>query len=292
MLQFKRRANVVIQSQENYLVIEGLRIVFNVVKSLTSTYNKTEIEIYNLSKTSRDKIDDKDKKFFLNAGYDEPGQILPRVGQGDVTLFKHCFEPPNVVTKIETSDGLLVGEKQLSFSSKENIKFFDALKKICKDVKAEIDFKGITVNELKNKVMSTGYAFTGKLKDAMDELSDSIDSDWYIEDDQLKIITRGQNIAGTVPLIDETTGMIGIPEKFDDINTKTGKQKKKNAGNKSVAMGYSVTTLLNPTILPGYVVRVKSNKMEIDNECIVHDITHRGDTHGHEWFSTMKVAIK
>lgn len=298
--KIKRRANVVLTSADKYLVIEGLRVTFNVTKSLTSTYNKTQIEIYNLSKNTRDQIDkvnkvkDSNNKFYLNAGYEESGKILPKVGQGDMTLFRHSFEPPNVITKIEASDGLLLGTKQLSFSGKENLKFFDALKNICKEAKAEIDFKGITINDLKNKVMSAGYSFMGKFKDSMDELAESIDADWYIEDDKLSIITRSQTINGfvTIPVISEETGMIGIPEKLDDVTTKTGKQSKKNAGQMPVATGYSVTSLLNPLILPGYVVRVKSNKLGIDHDCKVHDITHRGDTHGREWFSTMKVSIK
>ena len=292
MSQFKRRANVVIQSKEDYLVIEGLRITFTVEKSITPNLDKTNIEIYNLSKKLRDRIDDKDKKVYLNAGYEDPNKLMSHVGQGDITLFRHCFEPPNIVTKLLLADGKNTVDTPISFTGKENESLYDAIKKVVQKAKADIDFRGVSIDELKNKLMATGYSVVGRLKDVMDDLAESADSDWSVSDDQLRIITRGLYIPGKVILISEESGMIGVPEKADDINTKTSRQKKKNQGQKSIAPGYIVTTLLNPLYIPGSVVRIKSLKQNIDGEFIIRDITHRGDTHSHDWFSTLKVLIK
>jgi hypothetical protein len=290
--QFKRRVNVVIQSKEDYLVIEGLRITFTVEKSITPNLDKTNIEIYNLSKKLRDRIDDKDKKVYLNAGYEDPNKLMSHIGQGNITLFRHCFEPPNIVTKLTLADGKDVVDTSVSYTGKENESLYDAIKKIVQKAKADIDFRGASIDEIKNKIMSTGYSIVGRLKDVMDDLAESADADWSVTDDQLRIITRGLYIPGKIILISEESGMIGIPEKADDVNTKTGKQKKKNQGQRSIAPGYIVTTLLNPLFMPGSVVRIKSLKQNIDGEFIIRDVTHRGDTHGHEFFSTLKVLIK
>lgn len=299
MLQFKRKCNVVIESTGDDIIIEGLRITFNVIKSVVSKYNKTEIEIYNLSEATRNRIDDKNKKVYLNAGYDDPGyssepitKLFTRLVQGDITLFKHRFEPPDIITKLELYEGHKEMNKEISHVSKENTTFVQALKKVCEEAKTQFDFKGLTINNLKDKVMTTGYSFSGKLKDAMDDLSESMDADWSMDGDIAKFITRGQNIPDLLINIDDTSGMIGVPEKIDDVNTKTGRMRAKYKGNTAAAPGYIITSLLNTNIVPGALMHFKSKKLHIDHDCIVHDVTHRGDTHGPEWTSRAKVLIK
>jgi hypothetical protein len=290
--QFNRKCNVVIKSKDDYLIIDGLRIIFHVEKSIVSkSIDKANIEIYNLSEITRGKIDDIDKYVLLNAGYDYPGIVLSNLFQGDLKLYKHCFENTNIITKLEIYDGFNSLNKTTTISKLENTKIYDVLKEIAKQAKLEIDFKGITINGLKDKILSTGYAFNGKIKDTLDDLSETIDSDYMVQDGVIKLLTRGQYFEGTALLLDETSGMIGIPEKIDDVNTKSGKQKKKNQGQKSVAPGYLITSLLNPTIMPGKLIRLRSQKLKLDSECICYSVTHSGDTHSQDWLSTTRVIL-
>ena len=293
MSQFKRRASVSILTPDKELVIEGLRITFRVEKSVLPQFNKSDIEIYNLSKDTRDKIEDVNQQAVLNVGYDAPDKSLTKIAKGDILRYKHLFDTPNIVTKLELREGKIAEDTPLSFTGKENESFYNALKKVAKEAKMEIDFKGTTITELKNKLMSAGYAFNGRLKHAMDELANSVDVNWSISDEKLLLIAKGGYIpGGTIIFLDETCGLIGVPEKIDDVTVNSGKQKKKNRDLKAVSPGYIITSLLNPLINPGNVLHIKSKKLEIDSECVVHDVSHSGDTHGAEWISRTKVILK
>ena len=69
MTQFDRTAQVTIGAPgEVGLRVSGLRISFSVVKDDTKESNESTIEIFNLSKSSRRKIDKIDELVFLEAG--------------------------------------------------------------------------------------------------------------------------------------------------------------------------------------------------------------------------------
>jgi hypothetical protein len=291
--QFNRICSVVLKTTTENIIITGLRITFSVDKTVVGTsLNRAKIAIYNLSAMTRGKIDDKDTTVILNAGYEDPGQMNTTLFTGQLTLFKHSFEPPNVITHLEAYDGVEEVASKITFGQDKNTTPYKVLQQIAKEAKLDIDFKGITINELKNKIMSAGYAFTGKLQDAMDEVSETIDADWSIEDKNIKILTRGQAYPGLVTEIDETSGLIGVPEKIDDVNTRTGHQKRKNMGKKSVAPGYMINSLLNPSFKPGTLIHLKSIKLNIDTQCVIHAVTHKGDTHGQEWNSLSRALLQ
>jgi len=53
--------------------------------------------------------------------------------------------------------------------------------------------------------------------------------------------------------------------------------------------GYKITSLLQPTIEPGHIIKLKSEG--IDNWFKVEKVEHQGDTHGTDWKTICSVRF-
>ncbi len=296
MQQFNRQAEVVFISETEEIRVRGLRVKFTSDKSVDSkAYNKTSIHIYNLNKQTRDKIEGINQYVLLNVGYSLDQNIsLPRLTQGNLTMFKHSFEPPEILTELEFADGVVISSKRISYSGKQGVTPYQVLNSICKKIGVKSNIKALEKNTLANKAMAGGYSYAGRAADAIDELVDSIGSFWHIEDDTCTFLNDKEVLEGEIFLINEESGLIGVPTKVDDVTTRSGnlKRKDKKSGKKPTKIGYIVHCLLNPRIRTGAAIRVQSKKLNFDYQCKVERIEHNGDTHGNEWTSKIRVTIQ
>jgi len=109
LTQFRRSATVSVGLPGGLIGVSltGFKIVFDITKNLEKTPNTGKVQVYNLSESTRNKLDlalpknkEPPQKLFINAGYLE-GDGEEVLFIGDITEISHIKDIPNIVTTIE-----------------------------------------------------------------------------------------------------------------------------------------------------------------------------------------------
>jgi len=106
-----------------------------------------------------------------------------------------------------------------------------------------------------------GTAWTGRARDALDDVVGAMLGTWSIQDGAIQIIANGSSVPDTAVVISSTTGMRGSPKRTD--------------------RGVEVTTTLLPTVRPGRIVSIAS--LQISGFFRVAKVKHTFDSWGLQW---------
>lgn len=280
MPQFNRTASVEIGKRgETGIRLEGFRITFQVKKTKVSTTNEATVKIYNLSEATRTSIT-KEQVMILRAGYvDDVGERVVFIG--DITEVNHNIARPDVVTTIISNDGEeYLRNSAVSVSYETGV----SLKKVLEDIakKTGVTLKN-TIAKVTDKKLSQGFSFSGKVRTLVDKITRSLEAEWSIQNDELKIQDTDLTDESKIILLTSNTGLIGSPER---LKVRVRKKKKNDTG---MVDGWSVKALLIPGAEPGGVVAVTSREIPAGSEFKIVDVTHNGDTHTGPWDSTIEV---
>lgn len=293
-IQFGRKIVVdILSGTDTSVSVDDLHVSFNVEKTITKEYNSCSIEIYNLSKNTRDLITGNNQSMRISVGY---GSNVSQIYFGELQYVEHSLQNTDVITKLEgVTKGIV--EKNIAIFETENSNILDFIKRVTKE-------HGLTLNEktfdklkerLKDTVFANGLSFVGKMKDLFDEIAPTIKADWSLQDDIIQFIDKGGYLVASDIYLSKDTGLIGTPEKINDISTKSGDFKKKKDGSIKTPdkSGYLITSLLNPNINPAVVLKVNSPFAGIkDGEMIVQGVTHAGSNFNDTWFSKSRCIFK
>lgn len=258
--------------------IKNLRIAFQITKNLSWSTNKASIQVWNLSNEKRDKIKDYGDEINLLAGYREESgvQIL---FIGDTSKVSHSYDFPEIVSRIECGDGeKSINQKRISISYGAKTPAKEVLLQIAQ--KLGLDNVYIT-NDVTNIVYEQGYQFVAFGKEALDIVSKNLGLTWSIQNGDLYIIKRFGTTAKAPVNFNQSTGMVGVPERYT--------YKRLNLWTDAPKQGWKVRTLLRPDVLPGDKVRLDSTKVDGNGLYYVDTVRHTGDTDGNEWFSNWEL---
>jgi hypothetical protein len=248
--------------------ISGLRMSFDIVKSInskTNSSNNCELVITNLSDTTLNEIK-KDYKLKIYAGYKQQTALI---FVGDITNVEVELSNANKNVIINAIEELnTVDNKKSSISFNKNAKTSNIISVISSKF-------GIPVKKLSSGVIKShksGFSFIGSLRDVLTKICNNSQLEWSMDNGTIQIIeNNGTN--NEQYLINKNTGMLSIPKTLDN----------KNRNN-----GWEIQTLLNPNYKIHGIVKVQSEKMDIEN-CRIVSIKHTGDTHGNKWKSILEV---
>ena len=283
----------------------GLRFSFAIEKTASSTPNSSVVRIWNMREETRRIVETVNNAVILKAGYaqDIGAQTI---FAGVVVRSTTLREGADWVTELEVADGLIAyrdGKASLQFPVGSN-----AL-----NVVAGIASQfGLPVKPLPTDVAKTyplGFSFVGKLRDAMNKACDYADLEWSIVDQEIQVIKKGGVAKKRAIVLSPDTGMIGSPKPeaktmseknaakdgltVDNAGVRVKKSDTTKTGKKRTTLevqGYTIDSLLQPSINPGSYVQVKS--FDIDGEFFrVESVTHRGDTGGGEWQTSMTLRF-
>lgn len=286
---FNRQLDISAYDVTNFLfVISGLRVNFNIEKSLVGYPNLANIKIYNLSESKRNDIEKSDITIRVFAGYKDTG--LPLLFSGDVINVIHRFIQPDWVSEIFCRDGGKVLDNAII-----NKAFPEGMttENIANELLKEMDgiSKGLT-DGLKDcltgkKSLLRAWQASGSIKSIWDELAKNCDFEWSINDGVFETVPK--NIpADDVPpiIINQKSGMIGSPERTD--------------------IGVNVKNHLLPELKLGRTIKIKSISETINagnlffkkvppirNEGVyrIDKIVHIGDTHDNPWSTDISGRI-
>jgi hypothetical protein len=155
-------------------------------------------------------------------------------------------------------------------------------------------------SDVASKQYTAGFAFVGRVRDAMDKACNHMGLEWSIQNREVQIIPKGGILKQRAIVLSSETGMLGSPAQESQTMTERAAAKLGITANQPgvrrtteldkdgdrqemlQVFGYKVRTLLQPTLEPGGFVRVES--ASIKKEFFrIEELTHTGDTHGNEW---------
>lgn len=277
--------------------ITDLRISFSIEKGATRNPNKCTCKIYNMRKETRELVQVIGNVLILKAGYrqDTGAQTI---FTGTVTRYLTTKEGPDWVTNLEMMDGLLeFRDTKTSISFGAGVQAVDVLRDLAG--RFNLPVRALPEN-IQPKQYANGFAFNGRLREAMDSVCEYLALEWSIQNREIQIIDKGGVFKQQAILLSADTGMVGSPEQ--EAKTMTDKAAAKEGitrtqrgvdttfrvdkdGNKQErlrVLGFKVKSLLQPTLQPGGYVQVKS--VGIDGEFMrIEKLTHVGDNYGPEF---------
>jgi hypothetical protein len=238
------------------------RIAFQVEKTISSAPNAAKINIYNLSKASRDKIKKEYNKITLEAGYQGVvGSTGSRASiyTGNIRDVFHEREASDIITSIECGDGDKgIRKGVISETAPANTKPADLVKTIAGKM------EGVQLGDIKAldalPAFKRPVVMCGACVDQLNIISRTHGVYLTVQDGKLEAI-KGDGALEDVTIISKETGMLGVPTVTDD--------------------GIGVSVLLNPDLKIGRRIRVKSQTLEMneeESEYRISGLAHSGDS--------------
>lgn len=271
--QFDRIASVTVGEPEGEgVLIEGLRINFNVHKTILQDTNTCKVRIYNLSESTHAKIKNGDT-LILEAGYSEgSGKQVLFVGTVNRTLRR--IRPPDIITDIECYDGeKVLTESRVVLSYSAGASALSVLNQVAIIMNIPIRDTGT----LTDKEFLHGFSFAGFCKDALNKLTAKLELTWSIQNNELQFIPLSGSPPITSVQVSSKTGLLSSPEKLDLVIDPNSER----------VPGWKIVTLLNTQIEPGGYVTIES--ITANGVFFVNELRHRGDTHQDFWETISEV---
>lgn len=301
---FGRVAELVVgKSGGNGILIKDLRVSFGIEKTASETLNNSKISIYNLNPDNRKLVETPNNAVILKAGYSEDiGAITIFVGiiRRSLTI----REGVDWVTELELDDGLIAyRDSKFSLTFPPGAKGSDVIAGVAK----EFDLPVLPIPaDIASKTYPNGFSFVGRSRDAMGKVCQYLGAEWSIQNQQIQVLKKGGVAKRTAILLSPETGLIGSPAleaktlsdkaaaKQGITTNSSGVIKRNTEKNGDIKerleiQGYKCKSLLQPTILPGDLVKLKSEG--IDNFFKVEKVVHSGDNFGADWHSELSLRF-
>lgn len=266
---------------------ESLRITFDIDKDLTQQTNKSAISVYNLSESTRKKLEQDDLICILEAGYaDDIG--LRRIFIGAVTYSTTRREGADKVTELELSDGqIAIRDTVVSLGYSAGV----SGDKVINDIASSMGLIVQVASDVEFSSYPSGFSFVGMGRDCLNKVCDASGATWSIQNNVLQIIMSGGSTNLRALVFSADSGLIGSPERIikavkrPDKEIKKKRKVKKEKHEKQA--GWKITALLASTINPGDLVRVVSST--VTGWFKVESLKHSGDSRGNEWYTEMEL---
>lgn len=298
--QWKRRAQVIVGKLGSGLLIENLRIAFEVTKTATPAPNTAIIRIWNLSPDNEARVKNEYDEILLNAGYEDAMRLVFR---GNIKHVYRYRDGNDFITEVEAADGdkdyrnAVINETLAAGTSQTQ------LVQRCVGT-----FTGGTQQghvDLPQKTILRGRVVTGNTRVVLDACARDAGANWSIQDGQLTIVSTSKMLPNQAIVIRSDTGMLSSPEINDKgiavkclmnpqiaINAAVqlnndSLRAKRGTGKKVAKRPSSTGSLLqqqdeeivdDPTQMTGQVAKLSS-----DGIYKVIKLTHKGDTRGSDW---------
>jgi hypothetical protein len=248
--------------------VSGLRVAFEVTRSIDATANAATIKVYNLSQASRLITESVGCAAILSIGYygESSVGVAKGIFSGDIIRSTTEEGEAGLITTLEAGDKIRsMGTATVSVAYKSGTPINALVLEAAKQL-------GVGVGEVQGisgEQFLRGFSATGKATDQLDIIAKRLNADWSIQDGILQIIKKTNPNSESIVLLSSDTGLIGSPNKKTDDKGKTS---------------VNFRCLMQPEIRPARKVRIESRYIK-GGDYKITKVTHRGDTHGADWFS-------
>lgn len=296
--QWKRKVQVVIGKKGTGLLVENLRVHFEVAKTVESAPNVAIIKIYNLHPDNEAKIKNEFDEVLLNAGYEGAMQLVFR---GNIKHVYRYREGNDYITEIEAGDGDKDFRKAVM---NETLAAGTTTSQLVDRAVGTFKNTGGTTKgtvQVTERARIRGKVISGNTRDVLHDVARETGANWSIQDGQLTIVGANSVLPGEAIVIRADTGMLGAPE----INDK----------------GIAVKCLMNPMLKVNGAIQLDNNgikakrvkaqslatkrekqetnaplgrenaelvRLDPDGVYKILKLTHKGDNRGQDWVSEIE----
>jgi hypothetical protein len=274
MILFDRRCAVTVGEEggTGTRIDERFRVVFRVVKTLTTETNVSDVQIYGLGDSLRQQFLASGQVMQIEAGYAAGSEIL---SIADITNASIQRQPPEIITKLECQDGAqALKERKVALSFAPETPVQRVLDKLAQELALGQRATGVQVQG----VYRNGLTLSTTIRDALNRVTRKAGVTWSIQDRQLQILDPVLSSQGQGVLLSPTSGLINSPERIDDPENEEELRR---------GVGYRVRSLLNPKIRPGEQLILES--VEAQGQFRIDTVEHTCDTRGNEWYTEAEV---
>lgn len=268
--------------------IIDLRVSFNIEKSLVGYPNLANIKVYNLSESSRNKIEKTGAPIKAFVGYEDTS--VPLVFSGELVNVVHTKQGVDWVSEIFAGDGIKVLN---TATINKTLPAGTTTEQIYNELLTKMDgvSKGITEG-LKNclsgkQSLLRALQLSGNVKDWLDLISKNCGFDYSINEGIIETTPTNIPLSDEAPvIINQAGGMLNSPERTE--------------------IGINVTNLLLPALKLGRTIKVESVAEAINignlyfrkippirNQGIyrIDKLIHSGDNYDNQWETQIQARI-
>lgn len=253
----------------------GLRVAFRVSKSIGKNPNTALIQIFNLSRDTREAMKH-GQALVLEAGYKD---TIASIFSGTVRHVSSELQGPTWVTKIQSGDGeKSYNVSRFAKSYSKNV----SVTTIVKDAIAATSLNPGNVDAAFAETprgnlttFSRGYVAHGRAIETIYALAKSVGLTVSIQGGTFQFLRNGA-APGQAVLISSGTGMIGSPV-FSSAKTDKGPGR------------VLAKSLLQPSIICGGQVKVQSEI--VTGAFRVEKLEHVGDNYGQDWETSLELTV-
>ncbi len=248
---------------------EALHVCFSIEKSNAESPNDAKVQIWNLSDTNLNIVEEKDCIVELKAGY---GDTMALVLVGNVSSAITTRDNADRMTELQVVDGMVeLRDSVISVSVNGKVNCKEVYERIANAMGMSIVF----ANDLSFNILPNGFSYVGKAKNALQKLAKCCGHQWTIQNQVIQITWPGRSVATKGYLLSSETGLINIPKK---ITIGSGKEEK---------TGWEVEYLLNGAIGVNDIVELQSSTAS--GYFLVHKVTIDGDNMEGDWICTAQL---
>lgn len=253
----------------NALVIEHLRVEFDITRSTDKNPDTCELRITNAADATRSLLHKKPLRVRLEAGY---GTDLSTLFIGDLIHGASRLEGTEWTTTLQVGDGMRAfRQARVAQTFREGTTVYTALKAVADAMQFSLPVALLDDNDLKTQ-FAAGITLHGQASAQLTRLLEPFGFRWCAQNGRLVVLRDSEATGGTAIVVDVTTGLIGSPE----TGAPTKEQK--------VPLT-TIKTLLNDQILPGRILQLTSRDHRATLFKVVKT-TIAGDTFGGDFTNT------
>jgi hypothetical protein len=271
LLLYNRKVSVRLADIE----ISELRIVFSIVNSTDQEANAADVQIYNLSESTRGRLlTNPDRNaLIVEAGYDE---VFGEIYKGKTIGIDAHREGTSWVLRAAAKDGLDALRQVVNVSLAPGAKLDNAFTGTLSQLGVGVNeaIKRIRQGDIAagTKTLIDGFVGFGRGMDELDKLTKKIGAEWSIQGEELQIRLPNETVGREI-YVHPRTGLVGSPERLYD---------EQRPGVHLVRF----RSLLQPGFRP--YARVELDSRSFSGTYRVEKVEHSGDTHGAEWTSVVE----
>lgn len=248
------------------IVIDALRVVFKVKRTLKKEPNHGKITIYNLAPATRAQFSPgKDARVWLSAGY---SGALGEIFQGDVTFAQASTATPDNLLELELGDGARAYKHaRMTESFTPGTTRGDILRRLV--VKCGLDPGNAPdyYSSLTGQAVN-GYSVDAPVSHTLTEVLAAEHLTWSVQGGAIQILPASGFIARPAVLLTPDTGLLGSP-KWGSPEKKGGKRTLK------------FTSVMQAQLVPGGRVRIEAE--DAKGVFVLREVEFSGDTKGTDW---------
>lgn len=199
-----------------------------------------EVRNYLLTETSPFNKNRKRKRLLVEAGRESIGMTL--VFEGEI-VSSTPSQPPDIGLVVRAQTGGFQKTKVVARSGRAQQSLQSLAAVVASDIECSLDFQA-------DDKQIANYAFSGSALRQVDALQQAGDVDAYVDNKVLVVKPKGTPLRGRVRIVNQRSGMIGIPEV-----TERGVRVTMLLDNETVLGGaLEITSDLNPSVDGAYTI--------------------------------------